>query len=171
MSATLSRSATGTTPYTGVIHITRKVQADLLAIGDTYEYFTEKYTQDVIHDVRVFIDEEVIEKVEFIWQKAGTNYVLDALRYIVIDGTAGLADDRPGGIQYNTALASADFHVRVYYNSRWSKMGELERNSVREGLTLRWGPAGQLNYIGGRWVDDRTYSMDGKGLVRNRFVR
>jgi hypothetical protein len=171
MSATLSRSATGTTPYTSVIHITRKVQADLLAIGDTYEYFTEKYAQDVIHDVRVFIDEEVIEKVEFVWQKAGTIEVLDALRYIVINGVAGLADDRPGGIKYDPALASADFHVRVYYNSRWTRMGESERNSIREGLTLRWGPAGQLNYSGGRWVDDRTYSMDVKGLVRNRFVR
>jgi HORMA domain-containing protein len=171
MSATLSRSATGTTPYTSVVHITRKVQADLLAIGDTYEYFTEKYAQDVIHDVRVFIDEEVIEKVEFVWQKASTNEVLDALRYIVINGVAGLADDRPGGIKYDAALASTDFHVRVYYNSRWTRMGESERNSVREGLTLRWGPAGQLNYSSGRWVEDRTYSMDGKGLVRDRFVR
>ena len=33
MSATASRLATGTTPHTAVFHITRKVQADLLAIG------------------------------------------------------------------------------------------------------------------------------------------
>lgn len=171
MSATLSRAATGTTSYTGVIHITRKVQTDMLAIGDTYDYFTEKYAQDVIHDVRIFIDEEVIDKVEFVWQKAGTKEVLDALRYIVLNGVAGLADDRPGGIKYNSALAAADFHVRVYYNSRWTKMAAAERDSVREDLTLKWGPAGKLDYSGGRWVDDRTYSMDGKGLARNRFVR
>ena len=59
LAATLTRSGTGTMPYTSVVHITRKVQTDMLEIGDTYAYFTEKYAQDVIHDVRVFIDEEV----------------------------------------------------------------------------------------------------------------
>jgi hypothetical protein len=171
MSATLSRSATGTTPYTSVLHITRKVQADMLAIGETYEYFEEEFAQDVIHDARVFIDEKVISKVEFVWKKSGTNRVLDALRYIVVNGVAGLADDRPGGIRYDPMLASADFSVRVTYNSRWTKMDEAERNSVRSELTLRWGAAGQLDYSGGRWVDDRTYSMDGRGLVRKRLVR
>ncbi len=171
MSATLSRSATATTPYTGVIHVTRKVQADLLAIGDTYDYFQEKYAQDVIHDVRIFIDEEIIDRVEFIWKKRGTNQVLDALRYVVISGAIGLADDRPGGIRYDPALAMADFHVRVYYNDRWTKMGETERGSIRSALTLKWGPGGQLNYSGGRWVADRTYSMDGSGLARSRFVK
>jgi hypothetical protein len=172
MAATLSRSATGTTPYTGVIHITRKVQADLLAIGDTYAYFAESYAQDVIQDVRIFIDEEVIEKVEFIWNEAGTNVVLDALRYVVINGVVGLADDRPGGIEYDPALALADFHVRVYYNDRWRReMAESERTSIRMRLTIRWGSAGQLDYSGGRWVHDRTYSMDASAVSRDRFLR
>ena len=172
LAATLTRSGTGTMPYTSVVHITRKVQTDMLEIGDTYAYFTEKYAQDVIHDVRIFIDEEIIDKVEFVWLEAGTNQVLDALRYVVLNGVVGLADDRPGGIRYDPILASADFRVRVYYNSRWTtELDETERNSIRSGLTLTWGPGGQLDYSGGRWMDDRTYSMDTKGLVRQRFVR
>ena len=59
--------------YTSVVYITRKVQTDILEIGDTYAYFTETYAQAVIHDVRIFIDEEVIDKVEFVWLKARTN--------------------------------------------------------------------------------------------------
>jgi hypothetical protein len=168
--ATATRAATGTTPYTSVIHITRKVQADMLAIGDTYDYFTEEYAQEVIHDVRIFIDEEVIQEVQFVWKAAGAIRVLDALRYIVVDGVAGLADDRPGGIRYNPLLASADFSVRVTYNERWQRMDEEQRNSIRALLTLHWGPAGKLDYSGGRWVEDRTYSMDSRGLLRNRFV-
>ena len=97
--------------------------------------------------------------------------MLDALRYVVVNGVVGLADDRPGGIRYNLTLALADFRVRVYYNSRWAEIEETERNSIRRDLTLTWGSAGQLDYRGGRWVDHRTYSMDSKGLVRNRFVR
>jgi hypothetical protein len=171
MSATLSRTATATTTYTSIVHITRKLQADMLTIGETYAYFTETYTQQVIHDVRVFIDEEAIDSVKFVWKKPGTNQVLDALRYLVVSGTAGLADERPGGIRYDPALALADFNVRVYYSNHWNKMSEAERTSVRALLTLRWGPAGHLDYRGGRWVDDRTYSMDAKALVRSRFLR
>jgi Bacterial HORMA domain family 1 len=167
MPGSATRTASQTTPYTSVIHITRKAQADLLAIGDTYQYFTEEYAQNVIHDVRILIDEEVIDRVQFIWTKQGTNLVLDALRYIVVNGQAGLADDRPGGIQYDAALATADFHVRVTYNNRWLSV----MHSIQPNLALTWGSAGNLNYSNGRWVADRTYSMDGRGLVRNRFIR
>lgn len=169
--ATLARAATGTSPYTTVVHITRKVQADILAIGDTYAYFTEPYAQSVIHDVRIFVDEEVVDKISFVWKEPLTTKVLDALRYTVVDGVAGLADDRPGGIRYDSTLASADFSVRVTYNERWKKMNESERNSVRARLTLTWGPAGSLDYSGGRWVDDRTYSGESKSFVRDRYVR
>src|SRR5688572_22679409 len=167
MVSAATRTAPQTTPYTSVIHITRKAQADLLAIGDTYEYFSEDYAQKVIHDVRILIDEEVIDRVEFVWTKRATNEVLDALRYLVVNGQAGLADDRPGGIQYDQALAAADFQVRVTYNSRWLKV----KHSIEGDLALTWSPAGQINYSNGRWVADRTYSMDGRGLIRNRFVK
>src|SRR5437667_12595785 len=157
MSASATRAATGTTPYTFVLHITRKVQADLLAIGDTYEYFTEDYTQDVIHDLRVLIDEELIDQIRFIWTQPGTTRVLDALRYVVVDGVAGLADDRPGGVRYSSVLASADFQVRISYNNRWTNMNPVERQSIRSQLDLSWGAAGQLDYSGGRWFSDRSY--------------
>lgn len=170
MSATSTRTGTHTSTYTSVVHITRKVQADMLAICDTYNYFTEKYAQDVIHDVRIFIDEEVIEWVQFVWKTPGTNRVIDALRYKVVNGGIGLADDRPGGIRYNPALDGADFRVRVQYNDRWSKLTDAGRKEVRSSLTLTWGVAGTLDYSGGQWTNDRTYSKDGSALVRSRFA-
>jgi hypothetical protein len=171
MTASATRAATQTSAYTRVVHITRKVQTDILEIGDTYDYFQEPFAQSVIHDVRIFIDEEVIDHVKFVWKEWGTSRVLDELRYEVISGGVGLADDRPGGIRYDPVLAVSDFSVRITYNDRWSKMAESERAAIRERLALTWGPAGQLDYSGGRWVSDRTYSMDGMGLVRTRFVR
>lgn len=171
MTVSSTRTATCSSSYTNVVHVTRKVQADILAIGDTYDYFTESYAQDVIHDVRIFIDEEVVEFVKFIWKAKGTSRVLDELRYKVVSGAVGLADDRPGGIRYNPSLAGADFSVRVTYNRRWGNMKEAEKGNIRSRLSLKWGPAGQLDYSGGRWVGDRTYSIDGMGLVRERFIR
>lgn len=171
MTATYARSASQTSEYTSVVHITRKLQTDILAIGDTYQFFTEQYAQEVIHDVRIFIDEEVIEKVAFIWTERGSAKVLEELRYVVVMGQVGLADDRPGGIRYNSALAGADFRVRITYNSRWYAMNDSGKGDIRERLALWWGPGGQLDYSGGQWVNERTYSKDGSALVHSRFVR
>lgn len=171
MSTSFTRSGTQSSTYVSVVHITRRVQTDILEIGDTYAYFTESYAQVVIHDVRIFIDEEVIDYVKFVWKERGSSRVLDELRYQIVSGAIGLADDRPGGIRYAPALANADFSVRVTYSDHWQDMAESERKSIRDRLELKWGPAGQLDYSGGRWVSDRTYSINGAGAIRTRFIR
>ena len=60
--ATSTRTASATSTVTKIVYVTRKVQADFLAILETYGYFSEAYAQNIIHDVRVFLDEEVIEE-------------------------------------------------------------------------------------------------------------
>ncbi|SRR5579875_292004 len=169
--ATSTRTATATSTITKIVYVTRKVQADFLAILETYGYFSEDYAQQLIHDVRVFLDEEVIDHIRFVWSRPGSTYVLEELNYTVVAGGVGLADDRSGGIRYQAALASASFHVRITYNSRWEKLPEVEKRTIRKQLDLSWGPAGQLDYSGGKWTADRTYSRDGYGLVRQRFER
>lgn len=171
MSATGTRMATQTSTVPKIVYVTRKVQADFLAILDTYGYFAETYARQVINDVRVFLDEEVVERVKFVWTRPGSSQVLEELTYTVVAGGVGLADDRPGGIRYRSELATADFHVRVNYNSRWDALPEAERTTIRQALSLKWGAAGQLDYSGGRWVAERTYSREGYGLRRERFVR
>jgi len=168
---TSTRTATATSTVTKIVYVTRKVQADFLAILDTYRYFPEDYAQDLIHDVRVFLDEEVIDHVRFVWTRPSSTYVLEELYYTVVEGGVELADDHSGGIRYQAALAKASFHVRVTYNTRWKDMAEREKRAIRENLDLNWGPAGQLDYSGGTWTTDRTYSRDGYGLVRQRFER
>src|SRR5687768_13488656 len=117
MSATQTRTGTASTTFTNVVKVTRKVQADFLAVLDTYGYFSEDYAVKLIKDVRVLLDEEVIDWVKFTWSSAGTGVVLDELRYRVITGGYGLADDRAGGITYDPKLVGADFAVLVTYNS------------------------------------------------------
>jgi hypothetical protein len=169
--ATSTRTATATSTVTKIIYVTRKVQADFLAILDTYRYFPEDYAQHLIHDVRMFLDEEVIDHIQFVWTRPNSTYVLEELNYTVVVGGVELADDHSGGIRYQVALANASFHVRVTYNRRWKDMVEREKSAIRESLDLQWGPAGQLDYSGGKWTADRTYSQDGYGLARQRFER
>lgn len=170
---TATRSSTETSSLTKVVYVTRKVQADFLAIMDTYDYFTTDYAKNLIADVRTYLDEEVIDAVKFTWKDAGTNNVLEELRYTVIAGGIGLADDPPGGIRYYASLKNADFTVYVTYNDRWKKLTAQEQKAIRDDLVLAWGPGGVLNYNNGTWgVADKSYSQNSQdGLSRQRFSR
>lgn len=169
--ATATHTVTQTSSLTKVVYVTRKVRADFLAILDTYHYFAEDFAIQLIADVRTFLDEAVIDAVKFTWKVAGTNTVLEEMRYTVISGGVGLADDRPGGIGYNAALKNADFTVYVTYNTRWGNMNGQQKQAVAAALTLSWGPAGTLNYSQGSWHTDKTYSSGDHGLSRQRFTR
>src|SRR5260370_25773033 len=166
--ATSTRTATTTSTVTKIVYVTRKVQADFLAILDTYRYFPEDYAQHLIHDVRVFLDEEVIDHIRFVWTRPSSTYVLEELNYTVVASGVKLADDHSGGIRYQAALAKASFDVRVTYNRRWKDLAEDEKSRIREGLDLNWGPAGQLDYSGGEYHAPPTYSPLTLSLGRPR---
>lgn len=171
MSATQTRAGTQTGTLSKIVYVARKVEADLLAIIDTYCYGSEQWAINVMHDVRVLMDEEVIEKVYLAWTRRGTNEVLDAYSYRVIIGGLGLADDRSGNIRYRSVLVGAEFHFRVDYKQRWWDMEPVEKLDIQERLKLRWTTGGRLDYSKGVWTDDKTYSKDDFGVERDRFIR
>lgn len=169
MSSTQTRSASQTSSYVKVVYVTRKVQADLFQLAETYGQMTESYAQDLIHDLRIYLDEEVLDQITFLWTRPGTNQVVGAYTYKVLSGGVGLVDDRSGGIRYDPTLQASVFGVRIIHNARWYGMSEAEQNEVESGMRLPWGVGGALDYSRGRWVAERTYSKDGYGLARERF--
>jgi hypothetical protein len=170
--STHSATSSATSSLTKVVQVTRQVQADFLQILDTYGYFAESYAQQIISDIRILLDEEALDTIHFTWLRRNTSYVLDELLYKVIANGVGLANDRPGGIGYRSDLISADFRVQLMYSSRWQSLAQSEKQSVLRRLSPSWGPAGQLDYSGGKWTVDKTYSPDGEyGLTRSRFTR
>ncbi len=171
MTMTMARTSATTTTYERIEHVTRKVLADLFAIIDSYGYFQEGYATNVVADVRTYLDEEALDSVQFIWLRRGTQTVLEEFRYVVLADGAGRVDARSGGVPYRPELKEAHFRVRVTYGACWMAMAETERSAIRKRLVLGWGPAGQLDYEGGKWVNDRTYAKDGYALERRQFSR
>jgi hypothetical protein len=151
--------------------VARKVESDLLAIVDTYGCRSEQWAIDVMHDVRVLLDEEVVEAAYVAWTRRGTNEVLDAYFYRVIVGGYGLADDKSGNIRYHPELAAADFTFRVEFKQRWLDMISVDKQDIWERLKLDWTSAGTLDYSGGRWTSDKTYSKDDFAVARERLIR
>lgn len=172
MSFSQTRSGSLTTTLARVKYVTRKVQADLLGILDTYGYYTEEHGLNIIKDLRVLLDEEVINRVDFVWMKKGTNRVVESLSYTVICGDA-LPDNDTGDIYYRSALAASlvSFSVVIYRSQRWQDMKEPSKDRIREKLELGWDGDADFDYGLGWWVADRTYSKGGYGLERKRFVK
>jgi hypothetical protein len=172
VSFTQSRTSSQTTTLARVKYVTRKVQSDLLAALDLYGYYTEEYGLKIIRDLRVFLDDEVIDRVDFVWTRRGTNDVLDSLAYTVVRGDA-LPNHGSGDIRYHPNLVSSlsSFSVVIYRNQRWRNMTDASKQDVRSRLELDWESDANHNYGLGRWETDRTYSKDGYGLERKRFVR
>ena len=166
MSATQTRAASQSGTLSRIDYVARKIEADLLAIIDTYACGTERWATNVMHDVRILMDEEVIEKVYLAWTRPGSTEVLDAYSYRVITGGLGLVDDRSGNIRYRHDLDGAEFHFRVEYKQRWWDMNPEDKKDVQDRLNLRWTTGGVLDYSSGRWSSDKMYSMDGFGAAR-----
>jgi hypothetical protein len=168
--ATQTRTATQTSTLTKVVYVTRKVQADLFALVDTYGQITQEYARKLIHDLRLLLDEEVIERIDLLWTRPGTSQVVGAYAYLVIAAGIGLADDRAGGIRYDPTLAGAEFSVRITNNARWYQMTDEEQGAIEGQYELPWGPAGYLDFSCGSWGSERMYSKEGYGLGRQRFT-
>jgi Bacterial HORMA domain family 1 len=172
VSFTQSRSSSQTTTWARVKYVTRKVQADLFAILDTYRYYSEGYAIHTIMDLRVMLDEAIIDRVDFVWTKKGTNEVIDCLSYTVVRGDA-LPDQDTGDIRYRPELAAqvATFSVVIYRNQRWRDMPEASKRAIREQMNDPWEGDVEHYYGFGWWMTDRTYSKGGYGLERKRYVR
>lgn len=173
MTQTRAQTATAaaTTVYERILYVTRKLQADLLGIVETYGCWNEAYARDVVADLRTLLDEDALAQIEFHWRERAGARVLQAIRYEVRSELATHDDARSGGIAYRAELRDAAFNVRVTYNARWDAMAEAERAKVRARLKVKWGPGETLDYGGGQWGDGRAYAKDGYALDRRSFGR
>ena len=163
--STLTRSATSS--FTDVKTVTRGLQADLFQVLDHYGYFSEQRATDIVHDVRLMIDEDILASVEFVWCTSGTNTVVASYKYAVIRGSLVGADSRPGGIPYDSALVTADFSVIIRFNATGRALSWEDINGI--GTRCPWGPAASRSYGAGSWTTERTYASNGLGLQRSIY--
>lgn len=164
-------SASTTSTLTKVVYVTRKVQADLFNLVDTYGQISQDYATTLIHDLRILLDEEVLDRIEFVWTYKNTDVVIGAYVYKVITAEYGLVDDRAGGIRYDAMLQNADFGVRITRNERWRTMSAAGKKAINDQCDIGWVPASALDYSRGTLTSERMFSNGDLGLDRLGFKR
>lgn len=167
--ATQTRTATQTSTLTKVVYVTRKMQADLFNLVDTYNQITQEYAERLIHDLRLLLDQEVLDRIDFYWTYPGTNVVVGAYIYKVVTAGVGLVDDRAGSMRYDPLLQASEFSVRIYRNSLWRDMSDADRKAINDKCVIGWTTGAVLDYSRGASSAEKTYSKDGYGFNRERF--
>lgn len=169
MTSSQTRTATQTSTYLRVIYVTRKLQADLFNIVDTYGQISQTYATNLISDLRILMDEEVLEWVRLYWTKSNSSDVEFAYEYKVLDGVTGLVDDRSGGVRYRSNLCDYEFGVRICKSSRWYELTTAEQKEIEDRLHFPWGPGSSLRYSKGGFTSERTFAKDDYGLRRSSY--
>jgi hypothetical protein len=171
MTATATRAATAATTktYQRILYVTRKLLADLLGVLADKAHFSNEHAKKIVDDIRTLLDEQVLDRITFVWFASSTKIVLRELTYTV-RGEGFVGTDAPSGaLPYRQDLLDATFQVRVSYNDRWSKLGAEGQQEIRSRLVLAWSSASALTYNNGSTQNEHAYAKDGYALTRTRY--
>lgn len=171
MSGTGTRTKSTTETFAEqVLRVTRPILTDLLEIVDNYPHLTKDEALNYVLDFREFMNERYLKHVEVTWTDRTTGVVIDGLKYIIVNGEAVRAMERPGGIRYDKSIAAARFNLRIYYTDLWRARTPEQQTKFKTGLRISWGTANALNYGRGAYVtEDRQYGATSVGVSRLRF--
>ena len=169
MTASATRAATTATTYQRIQYVTRKLLADLLGVLADKAHFTNEHATKLVTDIRTLLDQQVLDRITFVWFALATQVVLRELTYAV-RGEGFVGTDAPSGaLPFRDDLLDATFQVRITYNDRWSKLSSEGQQEIRKQLTLTWSNANALTYNNGSRQDEHAYAKDGYALQRSRY--
>lgn len=171
MSGTGTRTASSTETFAEqVLRVTRPVLTDLLAIVEMYGHLTEDDAYKYILDFRDLMNERYLENIEACWTSNVTRVVVDGLKYIIVNGEAVRAMNRPGGIAYNATVAASNFKLIIRYTPLWHSRTAAEQAAFNKKLRINWGPVAPLNYGRGSYVaEGHEYGAASVAVSRLRF--
>lgn len=167
--ATRVATAATTTTFQRIQYVTRKLLADLLGVLADKAHFTTDHATKIVGDIRTLLDEQVLDRITFVWVAPTTQVALREVTYVV-RGEGFVGSDAPSGaLPFRHDLLDATFQVRIVHNDRWSKLGAEAQKEIRARLVLTWSNASTLAYNNGSRQAEHAYAKDGYALQRSRY--
>jgi hypothetical protein len=153
-----------------VLRVTRPVYSDLLALIDMYGQLTKEDAWKYVQDFRTLMNEQYLKEIEIRWLRPGTLKVIDGIKYVVVNGEAVRAMDRPGGIAYDQTLKNASFSLVIRHTQLWHSRSAQFQADFEKKLKVQWSDAAPVDYGSGSYVDDgHQYGAASVGVSRKRF--
>ncbi len=167
----MASSFTYTTTFTETQarYLASKVASDLRQLLLIYGLPPEDKIDAYVEELTILLPGGYVKSIDYGFVVDGAWVV--ALRYAISpDGTVS-ADDRAGRVPTNASVQQGSWRSYLRYSGAWERLTPERRAEIEETLPFRREEAPEPGSSGGAWVQDKTYSMDGKGVQREVFRR
>lgn len=165
MSYTLTETRTFT--ITHARYVASKIAADLQLVHSYHGRPSEQDITEYAEEAALLLAARYLKSVEYGFRRDGLTVF--ALKYTARSDGSLVADDAPGRA-YADIKDSDTFYSYLEYSDSYWKLGEAERARVKASLPVnRTGADAPQASPYGYWEQNRTYSANGEGVVRNVF--
>ena len=165
---------TGTTTQTYATtfaeHITSRVVADLDCYQALYDTPSYKEIYEYEQELIALLTMGYLEFVIYGFKRNGK--FVEASRYNALPNGTLEPNQDPGGIRYREGIRGVlSFTSFLDYSLKWYNLSEEEKKSFKQGLLIKRVSGTLPGVENGYWVEDKTYTADGRGVVRQRIKR
>jgi len=161
----VSYSTTQTFTKTDVRYVTSKVKTALRLMLQFYGSPSETLIERFGLEMEALIAADYLKEVIYGF-RLGANHVPGVtLKYTPASLTS--QDDLPGGVTPGVNIAGATFHSFLEYNEKFFKLSLEERAKFEATLPFQRGTSERPGAGGGIWVNQKSYSSSGQGVVQS----
>lgn len=143
--------------------VSRKVQGDIEALGRMYQLSSQTSAADLIHDLRVGLEEGCIERADLFLYDPGSTTPREVIRYGVAEAAGVEASPHSGRFTYVPSLVGGTYRVEVNLRDRpaWEA---LKRSG---SLKIAWTPCAGTSTTGMVASSSGAYVSGDLALLRS----
>jgi hypothetical protein len=167
---TYSQTSTRTTTFSlsNAKYVASKVQTDLRQLQRWYGHPSDARIANYHGELVVLSAGGFVELVKYGFRREDA-WILTVEYRFRYDGTL-VGDSRAGGVRSSVNLQGAVFGSWLEHTRTWDDLSRTEREAVEANLPFKRVGAEESPYVAGSYMTDRTYSSNGSGASRRRFV-
>ena len=166
---TFARTYEQTITHVDVRNVMWKIRSDIGQLRIFHSIFSVDYEENLSSDLFQWVYRGYVDQIRFEFYKPSNLIACFAINYLIIRGQILSTNDDAGTIRY-LDLKGTSFRVRITYSQAWLNLSSQEKDAFYTDLNLSWGPLSfELQYSGGSWASDKTYSSNSLGARRSIY--
>ena len=165
--STVTRSNTIT--HTDVRNVIWKIKSDMFQLRLFHDMFDAEYEEDMSYDLFQWTYRGYADAIKFQFFNPATYLAHCEIKYDITRGQVTGSDDDAGSIPFLN-LKGTSFRVVITPSASWNTLSPEDRQTFYDTLKRQWGSSNlQLQYTGGSWLQDKTYSSNSFGANRSIY--
>jgi hypothetical protein len=162
-------TVTKTFTITEARYVTSKIAADLRQHYLFYGVPDSDSIPNFAEEAALLLRDGYLESVDYGLKRNGS--VIFAIRYVARSDGSLVRDDSSGRIVPGLDLSGASWFSYLRKSRKFYLLPESDRHQIERNLPVQRTISSEPDFSLGYWVEEKTYSTMGNGVVRSKFVK